>query len=75
MVNGQPTVLAQDWAPFELGQSYDLRVSVAGDHIQVFLDNKRIFDVHDGSFSHGQIALYCWGNVNTHFGNVRVSGL
>jgi len=77
VVNGQTSILQLDMShtPFDHGQSYDLRVALSGNNIQVFLDNNPIptFNVTDSSFSQGTVALYCWGDVNCHYGNVQVT--
>jgi hypothetical protein len=73
VVNGVTTILAQDNVPYTTGQAYDLRISVTGSHIQIYLNKALIFDVLDASLSQGRIALYCWGNVNSHFDDVLVT--
>jgi hypothetical protein len=73
VVNGVTTILAQDNTPYVTGQSYDLRISVTGNHIQIYLNQGLIFDVLDSSLPQGKIALYCWANTNSHFDDVVVT--
>ena len=72
VVNGANTILAQDAVAYVTGQSYNLKVTVVGNHIQIYVDQALIFDVLDSSVPQGKIALYCWGNTDSHFGDVLV---
>jgi hypothetical protein len=73
VVNGVASFLAVDSVPYEIGQVYRIRISVNGNRIQVFQDGALVFDVLDSSIPAGKVALYCWGNLYSHFGDVLVT--
>ena len=81
VVNGVTTILkkvdlsnAEDAVPYEIGQSYNLRISVVGSNIRTYIDNQLILDVIDSSLTQGKVALYSWGNEYSHFADVLVTG-
>jgi hypothetical protein len=73
VINGQTFPLAEDAVHYELGQSYNVRISLAGSRIRVYINQRSILDVLDTSIAAGKIALYCWGNEYSHFGDVLVT--
>ena len=72
-VNGTPTVLVEDAVRYELGQSYNIRVSVKGNTISMYVGEQLILQTTDTSLTAGKIALYCWGDQDAHFANVLVT--
>jgi hypothetical protein len=74
-VVGSNTIsLVEDAVPYELGESYNLRISVKGATIKVFLDQTQILQYTDPSpILSGKIALYCWGDEYSHFNSVAVT--
>jgi hypothetical protein len=82
VVGGVTTILkksdlinnAEDNVPYEVGQVYNVRVSVVGSDIFVYVDNKQILHAIDSSLATGnKVALYTWGNEYAHFGDVVVT--
>jgi hypothetical protein len=74
VTNGVVTSLQEDAVPYQLGRSYNLRVSVVGNRIRIYLDNTLVLDVVDPApLPAGRIALYTWGNEYSHFGDVLVT--
>ena len=82
VVGGVTTILkksdlinnAEDNVPYELGQVYNVRVSIVGSDIFVYIDNKLILHAIDSSLATGnKVALYTWGNEYSHFGDVLVT--
>lgn len=55
------TILGEIDFPWEFGQSYEMRFQVVGNHLQAWIDDRCIFDLHDGSESlhAGGVALIC----------------
>ncbi|MHC4647808.1 MAG: right-handed parallel beta-helix repeat-containing protein, partial [Planctomycetota bacterium] len=72
MVNGAVTTLQQDASTYVGDQWYRARIAVRGENLRVFVDDVKVFDVNDASFSNGAIALYCWANAGTYFDNIEV---
>jgi hypothetical protein len=69
---GSFTVLAEDAVPYNIGQTYQLRVEAHGASLAVSIDGSSVFTVTDGSLSSGSIALYTWGNAGSYFDDVYV---
>ncbi|MHC4545213.1 MAG: right-handed parallel beta-helix repeat-containing protein [Planctomycetota bacterium] len=72
MENKTVTTLQQDNSTYVGDQWYNVRIAVRGDNLKVFVDDVKVFDVNDSSFSSGAIALYCWGNQGTYFDDIEV---
>jgi hypothetical protein len=72
VINGQTIPLIEDAVHYELGKSYNVRISVVGSQIQVFVNNRLILNATDTSIAAGRVALYCWGNEYSHFGDALV---
>lgn len=72
VINGIHTILAEDDFIYRQDQDYLITVEAIGASIRVNQDAAPIFDVIDGSIDHGRIGLYCWGNQNSRFSDVRV---
>lgn len=72
-IGGNFTILAEVPFGYVRNQWYDLKVSIVGENIKVFIDNSPIFDVIDSSLATGKIAMYSWGNTGAYFDDVIVS--
>jgi hypothetical protein len=74
VTNGNTARLIVDALAYDLGVFYDLRVSVSANRIRIYLNEAKIFDFTDPSpIPGGNIALYCWGDEYSHFGDVLVT--
>lgn len=52
---------------------YALRVTMTGDHIEVFLDSKKYLDVHDSAIKDaGKIGLWSKADAQTHFDDLTL---
>jgi hypothetical protein len=72
-VDGEATLLAEDDVSYEQNKWYTFRVNLTGDHLEIFIDGQRIFDVTDGSLKAGRIGLYSWGNARSDFRNLLMT--
>ena len=72
---GAYTVLAEDDFRYQPDQDYEVTAEAVGARIRVYQDGALVFEVTDGTFSHGRIGLYCWANTGAHFADVRVDDL
>ena len=57
------------------GTKYEVEVRANGDHLEVYLNCDLILEAYDSTFSHGAIALFCWGSVGARFDNVVVGSI
>jgi phosphodiesterase/alkaline phosphatase D-like protein len=73
VVNGITTILAQDAVAYTANQWYQVKVVLAAERIQLYVDGGLLFDVVDTSITSGRIALYCWGNPDSNFDDVLVT--
>ncbi|MCP4259775.1 MAG: hypothetical protein GY774_20020, partial [Planctomycetes bacterium] len=73
--NGQFTILAEDFVPYIIGQSYKVKIVAQGSSLQVSIDGSSVFSVNDSTFSSGTIALYSWGNEGAYFDDILVEDL
>jgi hypothetical protein len=72
-VNGQFTILAEDFVPYVIGKSYQVKIAAQGSSLQVSIDGSPVFSVNDSTLSSGTIALYSWGNMGSYFDDITVS--
>lgn len=61
--------------PPALGQWHTIRVVVAGDHIQAYLNGKLLLDHQDSRFHSGQIGLWTKADSITAFNDLEVRGV
>ena len=73
-VNGQFTILAEDFVPYVTGKNYQVKIAAQGGLLELSIDGSPVFSVNDSTFSSGTIALYCWGNAGSHFDDILVEG-
>jgi len=74
--NGVVTDLASDKVKFTKGQTYKVSLIAFGQYLAVDIGGQRIFNVMDGTFGSGTIALYSSGsNPGSLFDNVVVTNL
>jgi hypothetical protein len=71
--NGLFSILAEDFVPYVIGQSYQVKIAAQGSSLQVSIDGSPVFSVNDSSFLSGTIALYSWGNTGSHFDDILVT--
>ena len=77
LVQGErPTLLASAAADAYPGYTayvwQSIRVQSGGDHQQVWVNGRLLFDVHNGVLTSGGVGLYAWADSATRFANVRV---
>lgn len=66
-INGRTHVLAEENEGYEKGRRYRIRTVAVKDRLQIYLDEKLLFDVRDPSITMGKIGVYCWGNRGSQF--------
>ncbi|HEY7218237.1 MAG TPA: family 16 glycoside hydrolase [Candidatus Binatia bacterium] len=71
-VGGVFQVLAQDSAPYTVGQTYSLQIVAQDSSLKVFIDGRPVFSVIDGTISEGTIALYSYANQGSAFDDIVV---
>ena len=67
------SILLEDAAAYEVGREYLMTINCAGERLTDYIDGVLVFAVDDGDIASGAIALYCWGNVDARFAEVRVA--
>jgi hypothetical protein len=72
-VGGAVSVLWEDGVSYEVGREYLMTVECAGGRLGGYVDGVRLFALDDPDLASGGIALYCWGNVDARFAEVRVA--
>jgi hypothetical protein len=72
VVQGVPTILAEDDFVYRLNQDYLITVEAIGTSLRIYQDGTLTFDVTDDSIDQGRIGLYCSGNTGARFSDVRV---
>jgi hypothetical protein len=71
-VGGTFTLLWEDSVRYEIRRIYELTVVAIGSTLRGYIDGVPVFTVEDNELSSGRIGLYCWGNVDARFSQVRV---
>lgn len=72
-VDGAVSVLWEDAVAYEVGREYLMTIDCAAERLIGYLDGVLLFAVDDADITSGAIALYCWGNVDARFADVRVA--
>jgi hypothetical protein len=73
--NGLFTVLREDRVPYIQGRSYQGKIVVIRDQLEVWIDGQKVLSASDSAHSFGTIGFYTWGNVNSYFDDVVVNDL
>ena len=71
-VGGNFTLLWEDNFAYKIGQTYELTIVAIGSTLRGYFDGVPMFVVEDGDLFSGRIGLYCWGNHDAQFSQVRV---
>jgi hypothetical protein len=76
VVDGKRTALkSTSVEKIPVGEWHQLRVRIAGDHIECYLDGKKLLDVTDNTYANaGKVGLWSKSDAQTHFDNFQVSG-
>ncbi len=69
---GTVSVLWEDRIGYELGRAYEVTVMAAGSTLRGYVDGVPTFVVWDNELTAGSIGLYCAGNQDARFAQVRV---
>jgi len=72
-VGGAVSVLWEDDVSYEVGREYLMTVDCAGERLSGHIDGVTLFALDDPDLTAGQVGLYCWGNVDARFAEVRVA--
>lgn len=71
-VGGTFSLLWEDKFAYEVGRTYEVTVVATGSILRAYLDGVPMFVVEDSDLAAGRIGLYCWGNTDARFSDVRV---
>jgi hypothetical protein len=79
VVQGVRTQLGQEGTKEDIkvpvGEWHRLKVTMAGDHIQCYLDGNKVLDVKDSTYKDaGKVGLWSKADAQTHFDEFKVSG-
>jgi hypothetical protein len=59
--------------PIPAGEWHKLRIRMVGDHIQCFLDGKKLLDVQDTTFpAAGKVGLWSKADAQTYFDDFTI---
>ncbi|WP_373231446.1 metallophosphoesterase [Cohnella sp.] len=73
MKNGVETTLATSTGAYTVGSDMTLKATVRNGKITVTLNGASLFGtVTDNDLTGGTVAMYCWGNQNCYYEDVRV---
>ncbi len=72
-VGGAVSVLWEDDVAYQVGREYLTTVECVGTRLSGYVDGVRLFALDDPDLAAGGIALYCYGNVDARFAEVRVA--
>ena len=64
-LHGRYTLLAQDRVTYAANTWYSLRVVAVGSRLRIAVNGRAVFDVTDGTLTHGRIGMYTWGCPTT----------
>lgn len=56
----------------DVRQWHQLRLTMSGCHVQVFFDNKKVFDLCDKTFTEGRIGLWTKSDATTYFDDLKL---
>jgi hypothetical protein len=76
VVDGKRTALqSTSVKKIPVGEWHKLRVTMKGDHIACYLDDNKLLDVKDATYSDtGKVGLWSKSDARTHFDDFKVSG-
>ena len=75
VVNGRRSAEIQNADIRHTDGWHTLRVTMSGDHIECYYDDKKYLDVHDSTFTgSGKIGLWSKADAQSHFDDLNVSG-
>lgn len=69
---GFVSVLSEKEEGFTQNKWYHVKADVQGNRFKIYLDDRLILDISDSAISSGKTGLYCWGNENTEFKDIKV---
>ena len=62
-------------AKIPVGEWHKLRITMMGDHIECYLDGKKLLDAKDATFPNaGKVGLWSKSDAQTHFDDFKVNG-
>ena len=71
-VDGGFSRLWEDDFTYEIDRTYEIVIAALGNTVRGYLDGVPMFAVEDSELSTGRVGLYCWGNSDARFSDVRV---
>lgn len=75
LVDGEPELLWEAEAGYDVGERYEVTIDAVGDRLVGYLDGERLFDVRDDAIERGAVGLYCRANRGARFHGIRVDRL
>lgn len=72
-VNGVFTPISDKPGGFKVSESFTVTVDAVGTKLVAYIENERIFEVTDNTFTAGQVGFSCWSNNAARFEYVEVS--
>ena len=69
---GVITVLWEAATGYVVGEPFSLTIDAIGSKLVGYLNDVRLFEVHDSAHAAGKVGLYCWANPNARFERVEV---
>jgi hypothetical protein len=76
VVDGKRTALqSTSVTKIPVGEWHKLRITMTGDHMECYLDGKKLLDAKDDTFPNaGKVGLWSKSDAQTHFDDFKVSG-
>jgi hypothetical protein len=65
-------LLATSDRAYQPGKWHRLKVTMDGANLQIDLDEQRLLEASDSTFSTGTIGLHSWGSDKVQFRNIRL---
>lgn len=66
-------VIAKNQRDFQVGRWHQVRITLEGPKVTVFVDGQKDLETTDSMFSKGTIALYSWGSDGVRFRNIKMT--
>jgi hypothetical protein len=72
-VGGTFNLLWGDGFAYEVGRAYKVTIVAIGGTLRGYLDGAPMFEIVDNDLAAGRIGLYCYGDTDARFSEVRVA--
>ncbi len=64
-------VLGYKKSGYDKNRWYQVRIEMQGNRFSVFVDDQLDFEIEDGTFAEGTVALYTWGSTGAKYRNIQ----